>query len=208
MDKIILGILMLHRMTSYEIRMVIKNNFKSMCSDSLGSIQAALKKLLELEMITYEEVVEKGVNKKRYSIIDKGQEALIAWIKIPIDTSKTKNIDFGKLLFMGLVSKEEQRELLDQVILSLEQEYMNLKALKASIPVEEERKAQENYLLSDAEYSDRIRKLSDHNDISDHIQEISIFTMATLEYGLELAAFNLEWFKKLREKIEKKYEWK
>ena len=35
-----------------------------MCSDSLGSIQAALKKLLMLEMVTFEELVEKGVNKK------------------------------------------------------------------------------------------------------------------------------------------------
>ena len=64
MDKIILGILMLRRMTAYEIRNIIKNNFKSMCSDSLGSIQSALKKLFELKMVTYEELVEKGVNKK------------------------------------------------------------------------------------------------------------------------------------------------
>lgn len=47
MDKIILGILMLHRMTAYEIKNVIKNSFKSMCSDSLGSIQVALKRLLK-----------------------------------------------------------------------------------------------------------------------------------------------------------------
>ena len=91
MDKIILGILMLRRMTAYEIRNVIKNNFKSMCSDSLGSIQVALKKLFELKMVTFEEVVEKGVNKKRYAITDIGQKKLIEWIKIPIDTSKTKN---------------------------------------------------------------------------------------------------------------------
>ena len=100
MDKIILGILMLHRMTAYELRNVIRNNFKSMCSDSLGSIQAALKKLLMLEMVTFEELVEKGVNKKRYSITDIGQKTLIKWIRIPIDMSKTKNLDIGKLLFM------------------------------------------------------------------------------------------------------------
>lgn len=45
MDKIILGILMLHRMTAYELRNIIRNNFKSMCSDSLGSIQAASQKI-------------------------------------------------------------------------------------------------------------------------------------------------------------------
>ena len=48
MDKIILGILMLRRMTAYELRNTIRDNFKSMCSDSLGSIQVTLKKLLSL----------------------------------------------------------------------------------------------------------------------------------------------------------------
>ena len=110
-------------MTAYELRNFIKNNFKSMYSDSLGSIQAALKKLFELEMVTFEELVEKGVNKKRYSITETGREALIEWIKIPINTSKTKNYDFGKLFFMGYVSKKDQKTLIDKIILSLEEEY-------------------------------------------------------------------------------------
>ena len=118
MDKIILGILMLHRMTAYELRNFIKNNFKSMYSDSLGSIQAALKKLFELEMVTFVELVEKGVNKKRYSITETGREALIEWIKIPINTSKTKNYDLGKLFFMGYVSKKDQKTLIDKIIIS------------------------------------------------------------------------------------------
>ena len=106
MDKIILGILMLHRMTAYELRNFIKNNFKSMYSDSLGSIQAALKKLFELEMVTFEELVEKGVNKKRYSITETGREALIEWIKIPINTSKTKNMILGNFFSWGMFRKK------------------------------------------------------------------------------------------------------
>lgn len=45
MDKLILGLLMIKHFTVYEIRQVMRQNFSSMCSDSLGSIQAALKKL-------------------------------------------------------------------------------------------------------------------------------------------------------------------
>lgn len=201
MDKIILGILMLRRMTSYEIRNIIKNNFKSMCSDSLGSIQAALKKLSEMKMVTYEELVEKGVNKKRYAITDTGQEALIEWIKIPIDTSKTKNLDFGKLLFMGYVSKNDQKKLIDKIILSLEREYTELKKLKESIVAEEEIASIENYLFTDIEYEERIRRLNKGNDISENIKEISKFTLATLEYGIDITAFNIEWFKKLKKKV-------
>ena len=201
MDKIILGILMLRRMTSYEIRNIIKNNFKSMCSDSLGSIQAALKKLSEMKMVTYEELVEKGVNKKRYAITDVGQEALIEWIKIPVDTSKTKNLDFGKLLFMGYVSKSDRKKLIDKIILSLESEYAELKKLKESIVAEEEIATLENYLFTDIEYEERIRRLNNGNDISENIKEISKFTLATLDYGIDMTAFNIEWFKKLKKKV-------
>ena len=201
MDKIILGILMLHRMTAYELRNFIKNNFKSMYSDSLGSIQAALKKLFELEMVTFEELVEKGVNKKRYSITETGREALIEWIKIPINTSKTKNYDFGKLFFMGYVSKKDQKTLIDKIILSLEEEYEALKKLKESIDVEEESEEIENYLLTDMEYKDRIKNLDKGKELIENIKEISKFTLATLDYGIDVTAFNIEWFKKLKKRI-------
>lgn len=201
MDKIILGILMLRRMTTYEIRNAIKNNFKSICSDSLGSIQIALKKLLELGMVTCEELVEKGVNKKRYSITDAGQETLMEWLRVPVDISKTKNMDFGKILFMGYMPKENQKELIDKIVLSLEEEYLSLKAVKESINAEEERCAFENYLLTDKEYQDRIKTLNGSNNISQNINEISKFTLATLDYGIDMASFNIAWFKKLKENI-------
>ena len=201
MDKIILGILMLHRMTAYELRNFIKNNFKSMYSDSLGSIQAALKKLFELEMVTFEELVEKGVNKKRYSITETGREALIEWIKIPINTSKTKNYDFGKLFFMGYVSKKDQKTLINKIILSLEEEYEALKKLKESIDADEESEEIENYLLADIEYKDRIKNLDKGKELIENIKEISKFTLATLDYGIDVTAFNIEWFKKLKKRI-------
>ena len=201
MDKIILGILMLRRMTAYELRNTIRDNFKSMCSDSLGSIQAALKKLLSLKMVTFEELVEKGINKKRYAITDIGEKVLMEWIKIPIDISKTKNIDMGKLLFMGYIPKNEQKNLINKIILSLEEEYSELKNLKESINFENERLAIENYLLTDTEYQERIKNLNKKNDVSKNIKEISKFTLATLDYGIDVVDFNIKWFKKLKTKI-------
>ena len=201
MDKIILGILMLHRMTAYELRNVIRNNFKSMCSDSLGSIQTALKKLLMSKMVTFEELVEKGVNKKRYSITDVGQKTLIEWISVPIDMSKTKNLDIGKLLFMGYISKNEQKNLIDKIIHSLEKEYTSLKKLRESIHIKKERETLKDHLLKDTEYQERIKNLNKKNDIYENIKEISKFTLATLDYGIDITAFNIEWFKKLKKKI-------
>ena len=201
MDKIILGILMLRRMTAYELRNTIRDNFKSMCSDSLGSIQVTLKKLLSLKMVTFEELVEKGINKKRYAITDIGEKVLMEWIKIPIDISKTKNIDMGKLLFMGYISKNEQKNLINKIILSLEEEYSELKNLKESINFENERLGIENYLLTDTEYQERIKNLNKKNNVSKNIKEISKFTLATLDYGIDVVDFNIKWFKKLKTKI-------
>ena len=58
-----------------------------------------------LEMVTFEELVEKGVNKKRYSITDIGQKTLIKWIRVPIDMSKTKN-RYRKTSFYGIYFKK------------------------------------------------------------------------------------------------------
>ena len=192
---------MLRRMTAYELRNTIRDNFKSMCSDSLGSIQAALKKLLSLKMVTFEELVEKGINKKRYAITDIGEKVLMEWIKIPIDISKTKNIDMGKLLFMGYIPKNEQKNLINKIILSLEEEYSELKNLKESINFENERLAIENYLLTDTEYQERIKNLNKKNNVSKNIKEISKFNLATLDYGIDVVDFNIKWFKKLKTKI-------
>lgn len=201
MDKIILGILMLHRMTAYEMKNVIKNSFKSMCSDSLGSIQAALKRLFEMEMVTFEEVVENGVNKKRYAITEAGQTELLEWLKIPIDTSKTRNADLAKLLFMGYVSKKEQEILIDKIILSLEEEYRSLLQLRESIDIHGEQSQLEEYLNLDKQYRERMNSLYSKNKLSNKIKEISKFTLATLDYGIDTTEFNIEWFKKLRKKL-------
>lgn len=201
MDKIILGILMLHRMTAYEMKNVIKNSFKSMCSDSLGSIQAALKRLFEMEMVTFEEVVENGVNKKRYAITEAGQTELLEWLKIPIDTSKTRNADLAKLLFMGYVSKKEQEILIDKIILSLEEEYRSLLQLRESIDIHGEQSQLEEYLNRDKQYRERMNSLYNKNKLSNKIKEISKFTLATLDYGIDTTEFNIEWFKKLRKKL-------
>lgn len=201
MDKIILGILMLHRMTAYEMKNVIKNSFKSMCSDSLGSIQAALKRLFEMEMVTFEEVVENGVNKKRYAITEAGQTELLEWLKIPIDTSKTRNADLAKLLFMGYVSKKEQEILIDKIILSLEEEYRSLLQLRESIDIHGEQSQLEEYLNLDKQYRERMNSLYNKSKLSNKIKEISKFTLATLDYGIDTTEFNIEWFKKLRKKL-------
>lgn len=55
--------------------------------------------------------------------------------------------------------------------------------------------------FTDIEYEERIRRLNNGNDISENIKEISKFTLATLDYGIDMTVFNIEWFKKLKKKV-------
>ncbi len=49
MENIILSILLIKSMTIYEMRAFIQKNLSTVCSDSMGSIQSALKKLLQIK---------------------------------------------------------------------------------------------------------------------------------------------------------------
>ena len=146
MDKLILGLLMIKHFTVYEIRQVMRQNFSSMCSDSLGSIQAALKKLSQQGAVTYSEYVEKGKMKKEYAITASGRILFLEWLKTPIDMSKNKNMDLGKFLFMGYLPKKEQLQMLDLTIEGLEVEVQEFEAVKDAIRFTEEQEKVKAYL--------------------------------------------------------------
>lgn len=202
MDKIILGILMLQRLTVYEIRGIIKKNFQSMCSDSLGSIQAAIKKLLAAGMITCTEYVEKSVNKKRYSITDTGREEFSDWLQAPADLTNGKNMELGKLLFMGLVPDEKRLPLVEEMIVNLEKELSFLLGVQSS--VNEAGKVQAvDYWSRDPEYCAGIHKATQNADMMENATGIGYFQLVTLQYGIDNLQFNIEWLKALRMKLEK-----
>ena len=76
MDIIILGLLMIQNCTIYEMKKVIEKNFGNISSSSIGSMQAAVKKLLSKNMICFNEHVENSVNKKVYEITHEGTGTL------------------------------------------------------------------------------------------------------------------------------------
>jgi len=189
-EKLILGILMLKRLTVYEIRAVIKANFQSMCSDSLGSIQSAIKRLLEAEMVTFSEYVEKSVNKKRYSITEKGRKELMQWLLIPADISNSKNMEFGKLLFMGMLSTEERSSLIDEIIAKLEEDLDELFMIQSGTTPEDKSKILEHW-NTDPDY---------YSFVSEKSKQIEDYQYLTLQYGIDITKFNIEWFKSLKER--------
>jgi len=204
MDKLLLGLLMLKRHTAYEIRTIISMNFSDMCSDSMGSIQAALKKLSAAQMVTFSEYVEKGVNKKRYSITDVGREALMEWLQVPADMSEAKNQEIGKLLFMGVLPAEKRLPIIDAIIENLQIELAGVLAyedfLISGIPESIERAVQEWQV--DSEYLQGIINATQNPDALKSADEIARFEMYALQYKSAGLQFNIDWFKALRKREE------
>ena len=201
MDKLILGLLMIKHFTVYEIRQVMRQNFSSMCSDSLGSIQAALKKLSQQGAVTYSEYVEKGKMKKEYAITASGRILFLEWLKKPIDMSKNKNMDLGKFLFMGYLPKKEQLQMLDLTIEGLEVEVQEFEAVKDAIRFTEEQEKVKAYLEQNSHLATELIETSQAADLAESISQIGYFEMKTLEFGLDSARFQLDWFTKLRQQL-------
>ena len=201
MDKLILGLLMIKHFTVYEIRQVLRQNFSSMCSDSLGSIQAALKKLSQQGAVTYSEYVEKGKMKKEYAITASGRFLFLEWLKTPIDMSKNKNMDLGKFLFMGYLPKKEQLQMLDLTIEGLEVEVQEFEAVKDAIRFTEEQEKVKAYLEQNSHLATELIETSQAADLAESISQIGYFEMKTLEFGLDSARFQLDLFTKLRQQL-------
>ena len=201
MDKLILGLLMIKHFTVYEIRQVMRQNFSSMCSDSLGSIQAALKKLSQQGAVTYSEYVEKGKMKKEYAITALGRILFLEWLKTPIDMSKNKNMDLGKFLFMGYLPKKEQLQMLDLTIEGLEVEVQEFEAVKDAIRFTEEQEKVKAYLEQNSHLATELIETSQAADLAESISQIGYFEMKTLEFGLDSARFQLDLFTKLRQQL-------
>jgi len=185
MDKLILGLLMMSRLTVYEMRTIIRKNFKDICSDSLGAIQFAIKKLLAADMVTFSEYVEKSVNKKQYSITDKGRAELISWLKTPANISGGTNMELGKLLFMGMVPREKRGYLIDEIVALFEKDLEYLLSVKSTFAEvsEESKKQAQEYFESDPEYL---------AFACENIEPMAFFQKMTLQYGIDLAEYNIE----------------
>ncbi|WP_249028590.1 PadR family transcriptional regulator [Tannockella kyphosi] len=174
MDSVILGLLMLSPMTGYEIGCFIKQKLPMICSSSAGSMQTSLKKLNKLGLITFQESVKNGKNKKIFSISETGKDEFMNWLENPMRVEKVKNMELSKLFFLGFASKEEQIKNIEIIIMQLEIAIQTLTIIK------------KEFESMDLEQND-----------------ITLFQGYTLDYGIDSAKFQQDWYQKLKEKVEK-----
>ena len=140
----------------------------------MGSIQAAIKKLLNCGYIQYEEAVENGKYKKIYSITDSGKQNFIEWVSTPMEIQSSKNPELAKLYFMGFSTKEKREVGLQEYISKLKEQYDVLNA---------------------------ICKEAENVKVSDNNKDIFHYQLAAARYGKDFMKFNIEWYQKLLDEM-------
>ena len=171
MDNIILGLLLLSSRTIYQLRERIDKGLNMMYSSSMGSIQAAIKKLLNCGYIQYEEAVENGKYKKIYSITDSGKQNFIEWVST---IQSSKNPELAKLYFMGFSTKEKREAGLQEYISKLKEQYDVLNA---------------------------ICKEAENVKVPDEDKDILHYQLTAARYGKDFMKFNIEWYQKLLDEM-------
>lgn len=202
MDKMILGMLLLSELTIYEIRNYIQTYFSDMCSNSMGAIQSAIKKLVTNDMIEYTEYVDNGVNKKRYSIKESGKVHFLDWVSQPMNSKKAKNMELSKMYFMGLVVEEKRVDLIQAYIDEQENNLKDLYTIKNSLPdIDKQIEDTINSYSNNPKHLEQLRSCAGKKTDAECLKDISIFSLATLDYAIQSTEFEISWYEKLKEKL-------
>jgi len=203
MEIIILGLLVIKNLTIYEMRKLIETYFSSMCSNSTGSIQTTVKKLLSNGYIIFNEFVENSINKKVYEVTPEGRAYFKSKITEPMQ-DKEKSIELGKLYYMGFLTKEERLESISSYISDLKKEKEKLELIRFSgANIDTETLVENNIkLLKENNTLDLFKNMLPNELIHEGIQDIAFFQFATLELGIARISFLISWYESLKKKVE------
>ncbi|MDD5935438.1 MAG: PadR family transcriptional regulator [Clostridiales bacterium] len=199
MDKIILGLLLINPMSLYEIRSYIQRKLNSFCSDSIGSIQAALKKLMTNQEVECQESVEHGVMKKTFSITQVGIEKFKLWIASPITFSKSRDMEGSKLFFLGMAEGKVRLEMLEAYKKDLQKEQQYLQQIHEFVEATKEGVIEENVKRCEENKSlcGKLQEVSNCNNLEEIVGNIYRYQLSTLEYGLKKCAFDISWIEEM-----------
>ena len=175
MVHVVLGLLMIQSLTLYDLNRSFTQGISMFYSASYGSLQVAVRNLLKKGLVVYEEWVDKGRNKKVYSITDQGRSAFYAWMLAEIPPSKLEVIALSKVYFLGLIPDLEQRR---QVV----REIVNQIDL-----------VQHQLGVMNSAYSSL--------EVPASYKEILKYQLATLDYGMQAHVFARGWFQALLQEL-------
>lgn len=187
MENIILSLLLIKSMTIYEMKMFIQKNLSTVCSDSLGSIQSAIKKLREKNCVSLQEYAENGVLKKEYRITTAGRKQFRDWIAMPMNLQKVKNMEEGKFFFLGMAPREIRIESIRGYIESLSTERGKLLQIQSYVQNTRETAIKTNIerICEEEKLSEHLLEVSEEETLEKVVQNIYDYQIFSLEYGLK-----------------------
>lgn len=199
MEHIILSLLLLKGMTIYEMRIYIQQNLSTVCSDSLGSIQAAIKKLLDKEYIAVKEYIDNNMLKKQYSVTEKGVIYFKEWIGTPMNIQKMKNMEEGKFFFLGMASKEKRIAFIENYIESLSAEYDKLCQIQQFVENTKDSVIETNIIRISKEpvLAEHLLNISEASEVKNVVSNIYDYQIYMLEYGLARLREDITFYEKI-----------
>lgn len=199
MENIILSLILLKPMTIYEMRAYIQRNISTVCSDSLGSIQAAIKKLIEKGYVIVTEYVENNTIKKRYSVTSEGVKYYKGWVGTPINIQKMKSMEEGKFFFLGIAPGEKRVAFLKAYISDLEEEHKKLLVIKDYVDKTQDTVITMNTkrIKDDPVLAGNLLEVSGEKTVEAAVTNIDNYQLYMLEYGLEKIQANLNFYNKV-----------
>lgn len=202
MENIILSLLLLKSMTIYDIRAFIQKNLGTVCSDSIGSIQSALKKLMEKECITFREYTQKGVLKKEYQITEAGIQQFREWIEVPMNLQKVKNMEEGKFFFLGLAPKEIRIASMKGYVESLRTEREKLLQIEEYIGQIKNDVIQMNVdrIKKEPDLQNHLLDISGEDTLESIVQNIYDYQLHDFHYGLKRLQEDILFYEEIIEK--------
>jgi DNA-binding PadR family transcriptional regulator len=176
MENVVLGLLVIHSLTIYELNRAFKQGISMFYSASYGSLQIAVKNLLKKELIVFAEKVDRGRNKKVYSITPLGQQAFYNWMLDEIPLNKLEVTALSKVYFLGLIeSVPQRRQILLEILARIEQVQGSLEQMNSQLA---------------------------QVDVPPAYRDIFKYQRKTLDYGLQAHAFGKQWFQALLDELE------
>ena len=127
MEYVILGLLMIEPSTIYSLNKSFEQGISLFFSPSLGSINNAVKRLIEKNLVTQKDTIENGRSKKILTITEDGEQHFIDWMYSPLDLKNLEASFLSRLFFLGLVQENAQKKAL------LEGMYASVKASKDTL---------------------------------------------------------------------------
>ena len=175
MEYVILGLLMIQPSTLYSLNKSFEQGISLFFSPSLGSINSAIKRLVEKGLVHQEEILENGRAKKILTITDSGTSVFFKWIKEPLDVNQLETSFLSKLYFMGLIPKDQEKKQI------LEAMYHTVVGCK-------------NQLDETAEHLNQMDVPASYSDIFKYQKKV-------LKYGIDTQNYALEWIRALIDEI-------